>query len=725
MIEYNMTEKLEYTVLDMIESAARSMKTTPLNLGGVGGSAGGVGGPPGGFIGQLPQYRVTYDTLEAATLTTLPSGVAGASGWSLVDNLNHIRYRIGVLESGVVASGGSITVIDDNTPHTYIAVDTIHFSGAGVAITDLGSGDIRVSITSSGGGSLELIGGNYIYYADSQSFADLGAPYFYFETSIPSPFSASSSTITVPDTHIYDWITHSGAPNTTIVSNAKFYINVYRDFGTKNVRVYAKLYKRSAGGTETLLATSAETSNLTNSAALYTLSFSGTHTIATTDRVVVKVYASPYDSGTGPSITINTGDAPYTRLEFTSTIGTFTQVEFPDNYIKGTLVGSDLQITLSGIPLVVAEQDGSPTISGVDKIIFSGATVTDLGSGDVLVAISGIGYNNFYIDQAGGTSDTYGVLSGLVNGSNTLYGVSQSGYISGSLQVYLNGQLLTQGSSEDWTETSPATGTFTITTAPFSGDQITAIYQKAVVTTGNADTVDGYHASSFTQVGTVIPNDGWIAITYTWTRTGNYTFTVSGDLTTTYRKGTKVRYKDGGSYEYGVVASSSYGAPNTTVTLITTSDFAMAAATITDTYISYIENPQGFPQVFNYTPTVGGAITLGNGTVAGRWYTVNSIIEWEAVFTQGTTGGVGSGAATITNPATLSSPLGSFYLGNGVAVDVGVDRFMLNVVMSTTIATIYAQNSSGAAVDLLALSATVPFTWGNGDQIIMRGRGLL
>jgi len=103
-----------------------------------------------------------------------------------------------------------------------------------------------------------------------------------------------------------------------------------------------------------------------------------------------------------------------------------------------------------------------------------------------------------------------------------------------------------------------------------------------------------------------IPENGWLLRSETWTRTGNHTFTVSTDLTTVFRKGTKVRYKDGGSYEYGVVASSSYSNPTTTVTLITTSDYAMASATITDKYISYIENPEGFPDWFNWAPTITG-----------------------------------------------------------------------------------------------------------------------
>lgn len=121
---------------------------------------------------------------------------------------------------------------------------------------------------------------------------------------------------------------------------------------------------------------------------------------------------------------------------------------------------------------------------------------------------------------------------------------------------------------------------------------------------------------------------GWTLVTEAWTRTGNHTFTVSGDLTVTYRKGMKVRYKDGGSYEYGTIYSSSYSSPNTTVTLFTNSDYAMAAATITDTYLSPAEAPEGFPQTFNYAVTWTGSSSnpaIGNGTLEGTFKVVGDL----------------------------------------------------------------------------------------------------
>ena len=93
-------------------------------------------------------------------------------------------------------------------------------------------------------------------------------------------------------------------------------------------------------------------------------------------------------------------------------------------------------------------------------------------------------FNTVYVEQSGGTSDTYGVLAGLVNGTNALYTVAQALYATGTLKVYLNGQLLTQGTGEDWTETLPGSGTFTFIVAPAIGSLITVEYQR--VTTSSS-----------------------------------------------------------------------------------------------------------------------------------------------------------------------------------------------------------------------------------------------
>jgi hypothetical protein len=107
-----------FTILQYFENLKSQMKLYPVVLGGYAASGGGAGTPPGGFVGWLPQTRVTYDKSEAAT-----SGVP-PSGQSLLHNLNRIRYRLTVLESGGsgidikddgILEGSSITVLDFDT----------------------------------------------------------------------------------------------------------------------------------------------------------------------------------------------------------------------------------------------------------------------------------------------------------------------------------------------------------------------------------------------------------------------------------------------------------------------------------------------------------------------------------------------------------------------------------------------------------------------------------
>jgi hypothetical protein len=117
----------------------------------------------------------------------------------------------------------------------------------------------------------------------------------------------------------------------------------------------------------------------------------------------------------------------------------------------------------------------------------------------------GGGSTQIYIDQTP-DNGAYGVISGSINGTNTVFTVSQSVYISGTLVVALDGIVLTQGASQDFTETTPASGTFTLSFAPPTGSVLTCWYNKTVVVGAN-----------FTS-GTAAPsggNDGDIYLQYT------------------------------------------------------------------------------------------------------------------------------------------------------------------------------------------------------------------
>lgn len=70
----------------------------------------------------------------------------------------------------------------------------------------------------------------------------------------------------------------------------------------------------------------------------------------------------------------------------------------------------------------------------------------------------------------------------------------------------------------------------------------------------------------------------------------------------------------------------------------------MANAPITDTFVSYIENPEGFPQWFNYTPTYtpAGSMTFTTVTTNYAIWTVRGRSILINIRFQGTVGGTPS-----------------------------------------------------------------------------------
>lgn len=142
-----MPKPYDVIILDYFNRLERKFAVRPLNLGGVSSSGGGAGGPPGGFIGKLPQTRVTYDSDELAS-SGLPtvSGVPTITGATLLDNLNHIRYRIQTLET---AGGGSL-IVKDNDVVVASGVTVLNFEG-GITTTVIPSG-VTITVTGSGGG---------------------------------------------------------------------------------------------------------------------------------------------------------------------------------------------------------------------------------------------------------------------------------------------------------------------------------------------------------------------------------------------------------------------------------------------------------------------------------------------------------------------------------------------------------------------------------------------
>lgn len=99
--------------------------------------------------------------------------------------------------------------------------------------------------------------------------------------------------------------------------------------------------------------------------------------------------------------------------------------------------------------------------------------------------------------------------------------------------------------------------------------------------------------------------DGWIPVASTWTYASSASVKESGDVRYKYSRGDRVKIVQG-TNKFFYVNSTSYSAPNTTISLIGGSDYSVANAAITAAYFSHDENPVGFPHWFNWTATFNG-----------------------------------------------------------------------------------------------------------------------
>ena len=150
--------RYENQFFDYFTKVERLSITRPLQLGGWSYSGGGDGGPPGGYLGMLPQGRVAYDYTEAKSL-----GFVNLSGYTLVDNLNHIRYNVKELQddvAAIVVSGNMGVTIEHNgtvIANNVLVVDTTGYLSA----TYNGSGHVTLDVSVSGLGTTLVASGIY------------------------------------------------------------------------------------------------------------------------------------------------------------------------------------------------------------------------------------------------------------------------------------------------------------------------------------------------------------------------------------------------------------------------------------------------------------------------------------------------------------------------------------------------------------------------------------
>lgn len=499
-----MKSQFDYAILDAIGNAVRTVKASPLILGGVPGSGGGIGGPPGGFVGWLPQTRVAYDLDELAMSGFVQPGAFNegflVSG-SLLDNLNHIRYRIAVLESGGGGGSGASNFID------LLDVPSDYSGFGGYVVGVKSSEDGLEFVVMSGGGSLptfdparvpytdavgEIKTSDLVIYNELDGFFNLGGvTKSGLSNGAPAHSFASDSLGGSAAHNMYTWgasfwsrvkfVTAEGTPNVPQAVQSGKIIG-----GLRAVGFDGNTAMTSAAGNGELRFKAIQN---------FTASGHGTNmevwlapSGSTTMQLIGEFFPSGINLASGMNYFIN-GDlfesggggsdsSVYNETPAGSINGSNTSYTTLYDFVTGTL-----RVYLNGQRL---------TASGADYTEGSQAFVMTTAPevGDVLK----VDYARSNSENTDGTVSIVSneIPSGTVNGTNAVF-TTASSYVSGSLLVFRDGQLMTL--TGDYTQTGA--NQFTFVTAPSIGSVIVVNYQSAVSSTGNADTLDGYHASAF------------------------------------------------------------------------------------------------------------------------------------------------------------------------------------------------------------------------------------
>src|ERR1035437_2862224 len=298
-------------------------------------------------------------------------------------------------------------------------------------------------------------------------------------------------------------------------------------------------------------------------------------TVIVGDRVIQGIYAE--DIGLTSIVRNETpgGSINSSNTAFTTAVGFQTgSLEVYQNGVRLKGGGVDYTEGASAFTMIVAPATNDVLI--VDYLTNSNAMA--------------IGTNSFVSNET---------PSGTVNSSNQTFTLAQTP-VSGTLQLYRDGQLMTGGGA-DYTLT---TNSIAFVTAPITGSVLLAFYQFAVAASANADTVDGYNANA-TPTANNIPvlhanallpySTGWFPIptTLAYSTVDGHTFVVttnSVDLTSYIGLGDRIKFTNNSTTFYGIVTAIS----STTITLYGGTQYAVANSAITAPFFSHWKTPLGF-----------------------------------------------------------------------------------------------------------------------------------
>lgn len=150
-----------------------------------------------------------------------------------------------------------------------------------------------------------------------------------------------------------------------------------------------------------------------------------------------------------------------------------------------------------------------------------------------------------------------------------------------------------------------ASGAASILTANILDQRADVVFSSYAVPTA------AYHLANKAYVDLMAPLNGWVLFASAGIRVDANTMKLAGDYTTILRKGDKVMLTDTTTKYFYITADPTFDGTNTSLVIYAGSDFTLVG-TPSNIYISKHDSPVGFPDSFNWVPTLspsGGSIT--------------------------------------------------------------------------------------------------------------------
>lgn len=425
-----------------------------------------------------PSVIIVAKAIGNAVLNT--SGDSFVTGFSLNnDILSLSQNRVGIY------SGFSVNLPYLNTTGGTINGD-LSVSGNVSASTYYGYGGYLTGISRGGGGGA----GGQLYYFN---ISNTQSPYYEFSTTATtaSEQTISATTGASQTAYVGGFMTPSTLPNITNFPAGilSFYLHCYDGNTNHNFDVYCELYKRTTGGTETLLFTSDPVAVIGNTPEMVITDgyFSG-GTLNISDRLVVKIYATNISNQTRTFYFVSEGSQHYSFA--LTTIPTFT-----DTYVTG--------FTYSDNTLTIKQNNSQPdltatlnTFTGITATTISATTYQNLPTDIRVTGGTKSGSVITFTNNTGGTFNVTGITDTFVTGgtysngtatftNNTGGTFNVSGFYAGATDVFVTGA--TYNDANQFTFTNNTGGTFNVSFNVLTGLTATTIS----ATTINATTISG------------------------------------------------------------------------------------------------------------------------------------------------------------------------------------------------------------------------------------------